>query len=95
MSQSQAQGGAYSGYMQPVFAQLIIAVIAVGSLLLIPLVSRMMGAVGAEISREIDGGRSGSDLTRYLNGRALRTERDEEIGQLNEALAFLRRRRSS
>jgi hypothetical protein len=81
--------------MQPVFAQLIIAVIAVGSLLLIPLVSRMMGNVGAEISRELDGGRSGSDLTRYLNGRALRTERDEEVGQLKDALDFLRRRRSA
>ena len=81
--------------MQPEFAQLIIAVVAVGSLLLIPLVSRMMGDVGAEISRELDGGRSGSDLTRYLNGRALRTERDEEIGQLKDALDFVRRRRSS
>jgi hypothetical protein len=81
--------------MQPVFAQLIIAVIAVGSLLLIPLVARLVGDVGAEISRELDGGRAGSDLTRYLNGRALRSERDEEIGQLTQALDFVRRRRSA
>lgn len=55
--------------MEPQGTELLIGLITVVALLLTPLVSRMIGKVGDEISRDLDGGRTGSDLTRYLTRR--------------------------
>lgn len=55
--------------MAPQGTELLIVLIVLAALLLTPLVSRMIGKVGEEISRDLDGGRTGSDLTRYLTQR--------------------------
>ena len=55
--------------MAPQGTELLVGLIVLAALLLTPLVSRMIGRVGEEISRDLDGGRTGSDLTRYLTRR--------------------------
>jgi hypothetical protein len=82
-------------------AELLLMVLAIVPLLLIPLTTKMIGLVGDDLSAELDEGRTGSDLTRYLSRKNLATggseaaEREREIRQLIEARAFVRSRRGA
>ena len=73
--------------------ELLIIVITLVALALAPLASRLVGRIGAQISAELDGGRTGEELNEHLDREydgdpaALR---DEEIRQMREAKAFLR-----
>jgi hypothetical protein len=66
--------------MAPPGAELLITAIAAAAVLLAPFASWLIGKVGEEISRELDGGRTGPELTRYLTGRyTALAERDNGV----------------
>jgi hypothetical protein len=79
--------------------ELLIAIITLVALIVfVPLSSRLIGAVGAEISRDVDNGWGGIALVRRMNGRKMSVntttewaERESEIRNLLKT----RRRRSS
>ena len=73
--------------------ELLILVIVLVALALAPLASKLVERVGAEISAELDGGRTGESLHEHLDRMyEERTGggRDDEIGQMIAARAFLR-----
>lgn len=84
--------------MDAVGGEALVWAVALAALILLPLASWLVASVGKEISAELDGGRTGSDLRRHLDrtyaraaGSDERALRDSEIRQLVEGRSFLRR----
>jgi hypothetical protein len=70
--------------------ELLILLITLVALALAPLASHLVRNIGADISAELDGGRTGETLSEYLDSAYEGALRDDEIAQMLEARAFLR-----
>ncbi len=74
--------------------ELLILVITLVAIALAPLASRLVARVGAQISSELDGGRSGESLQAHLDGSYEGAPQDDEIAQMVAARDFLRGERA-
>jgi hypothetical protein len=70
--------------------ELLILAITLIAIALAPLASRLVRDIGAQISSELDGGRTGEALNTHLDDAYEGSLQDDEIAQMIEARAFVR-----